>query len=276
MDGAPSIMETPTHADAPEEFSPESDAARSEEIPTEQTTPSDTAAAGEPAPNRIVEAILLSSDTQMSAARIASIMGSGSSKDVRRHIDALNEEYRSRGSSFRIEEIAGGYQILTLPQFNTWLVKLLRVRQETKLTAAAMETLSIVAYKQPCTRAEVESVRGVAAGDMLNKLREMNLVKIVGRAEDLGRPILYGTTKRFLEVFGLPSLEDLPQVEALKLAPKGAGYSGDVQQPGSAAAEIADATAEAVEMAEYTDANSESSSRPLRMNDNAAANDDIE
>ena len=78
-----------------------------------------------------------------------------------------------------------------------------------------MESLAVVAYKQPCTRADVEAVRGVAAGEMLNRLREMNLVKIVGRAEDLGRPMLYGTTKRFLEVFGLASLEDLPQVEAL-------------------------------------------------------------
>lgn len=182
------------------------------------------------APARIVEAILLASDTQLPASKIASIMGVGTAKDVRAHIETLNEEYTERAASFRIEEIAGGYQILTLPIFNTWLTKLLRVRQETKLTTAAMETLSVVAYKQPCTRADVEAIRGVAAGDMLNKLREMNLVKIVGRAEDLGRPILYGTTKRFLEAFGLPSLEDLPQVEALKLAPSSKAASTDSQE----------------------------------------------
>lgn len=276
MDGAPSIMESPTQADSPDEFSPEADAAKSDEFQAEQMTPSVAAVPNDPAPIRIVEAILLSSDTQMSAAKIASIMGGGSSKDVRRHIDALNQEYESRGSSFRIEEIAGGYQILTLPEYNAWLVKLLRVRQETKLTAAAMETLSIVAYKQPCTRAEVEAVRGVAAGDMLNKLREMNLVKIVGRAEDLGRPILYGTTKRFLEVFGLPSLEDLPQVEALKLAPRGAGDSGGAQQPGSATSEVEDASAEAVDSAEHAVDESTEPTKALRFKNNAASSGDAE
>jgi segregation and condensation protein B len=140
----------------------------------------------------------------------------GDGRDVRRHIKSLNARYQEQGSSFRIEEIAGGFRMMTLPAYNRWLVKLLRVRQETKLSAAAMETLAIVAYKQPCTRADIEAIRGVAAGDVLNRLREMNLVKIVGRAEDLGRPMLYGTTKRFLEVFGLPGLEDLPQVEALR------------------------------------------------------------
>jgi len=167
-------------------------------------------------PHRVVEAILLSADTPLPPAKIATILGVGNARDVRKHIEILNAQYADQGLSFRIEHIAGGFQILTLPEFNTWISKLHRVRQETKLSAAAMETLAIVAYKQPCTRADIESVRGVAAGDMLNRLREMNVVKIVGRAEDLGRPLLYGTTKRFLEVFGLPSLDDLPRVEALR------------------------------------------------------------
>lgn len=189
--------------------------------PTGALTPSNGSA--EIVPHRIVEAILMAADTQLPAAKIASIMSVGTAKDVRKHIETLNAQYSEIGAAFRIEEIAGGYQILTQPEYNNWLTKLLRVRQETKLTTAAMETLSVVAYKQPCTRADIEAVRGVAAGDMLNKLREMNLVKIVGRAEELGRPILYGTTRRFLEAFGLPSLEDLPQVEALKLAPAANG-----------------------------------------------------
>lgn len=166
-------------------------------------------------PRRVVEAILFANDSPLPAAKIANILDVGDARDVRKHIDALNEEYEQRGMSFRIEEIAGGYQMLTAPIYNTWLSRLLRVRQETKLSPAAMETLAVVAYKQPVTRAEIESIRGVAAGEMLNRLREVNLVKIVGRAEDLGRPLLYGTTKRFLEVFGLGALEDLPQVEAL-------------------------------------------------------------
>lgn len=166
-------------------------------------------------PERVIEAVLFSADSPLPAAKIASILGVGDAKDVRKHIAELNEQYASLSLSFRIEEIAGGYQMLTLPAYNHWLAKLLRSRQESKLSSAALETLAIVAYKQPCTRADVEAVRGVAVGDMLNRLREMNLVKIVGRAEDLGRPMLYGTTKKFLEVFGLPSLEELPQVEAL-------------------------------------------------------------
>lgn len=167
-------------------------------------------------PLRVVEAVLMAADAPITAQKIANIMGVGTGRDVKKHIEALNEQYDEWDVSFRVEELAGGYQILTQPQFNNWLKKLLRVRAETKLTGAAMETLAIVAYKQPCTRADVEAVRGVAVGEVMNRLRDMNMMKIVGRAEDLGRPILYGTTRRFLEVFGLGSIDDLPQVEALK------------------------------------------------------------
>jgi len=166
-------------------------------------------------PHRVVEAILFSTDTPIPAAKVAVLMGVGDARDVRKHVEHLNEEYASLGMSFRIQEVAGGFQMLTLPAYNPWLKKLLRARQETRLSPAALETLAILAYKQPCTRADVEAIRGVAAGELIGRLRELNLVKIVGRAEDLGRPLLYGTTKRFLEVFGLPSLEELPQVEAL-------------------------------------------------------------
>jgi segregation and condensation protein B len=183
----------------------------------------DSAAICEIQPHRVVEAVLLATDTPLAAGKIAQIVGVGDARDVRKHITTLNAHYEREQLSFRIEEIAGGYQILTLPAYNNWLTKLLRTRDETRLSSAAMETLSIVAYKQPCTRADIEVIRGVAAGDILNRLREMNLVKIVGRAEELGRPMLYGTTKRFLEVFGLASLEDLPQVEALR--------SGNMSEP---------------------------------------------
>ena len=165
----------------------------------------------------VVEAILLATDSPLPAARIAQILGVGDARDVKKHIAALNRRYQETGRSFRIEEIAKGYQILTLPAYNAWLSKVLRARTETKLSPAAMETLAIIAYKQPVLRADIEAIRGVAAGDLINRLREMNLVKIVGRAEVLGRPMLYGTTKKFLEVFGLASLDELPQVEELTL-----------------------------------------------------------
>jgi len=191
-------------------------------------------------PMRVVEAILFASDSPLPPAKIASILGVGDARDVRKHIAALNETYEAAGNAFRIEEIAGGYRMMTLPAYNRWLTKLLRARAETKLTGAAMETLAIVAYKQPCTRADIEAVRGVAAGDILNRLREMNMIKIVGRAEDLGRPLLYGTTKRFLEVFGLAGLDDLPQVDALKGG-------------GSAAPPVQIQPAEAIEQADLID-----------------------
>lgn len=213
MDGGTATMnhaaETPDQPDvAPLD---EADRARNESAPG---SADDTAM--EIQPRQVVEAILFATDSPLPAAKIAKILGVGDAREVRGHIAALNQLYTDMRLSFRIDEIAGGFQMLTLPAFNAWLSKLLRTRDETRLTAAALETLAIVAYKQPVTRADVESIRGVAAGDVLNRLREMNLVKIVGRAEDLGRPMLYGTTKQFLEVFGLASLEELPQVEALR------------------------------------------------------------
>lgn len=188
------------------------------ETPDTDISSIDSAAADMPSiePVRVVEAILFASDSPLPASKIANILGVGDARDVKKHIATLNEQYELSGFSFRIEEIAGGFQMMTLSAYNTWLTKLLRAREETKLSPASLETLAIVAYKQPATRADIETIRGVAAGDMLNRLRELNLVKIVGRAEDLGRPLLYGTTKHFLEVFGLGSLEDLPQVEVLK------------------------------------------------------------
>jgi segregation and condensation protein B len=174
---------------------------------------------GEIDAERIIEAILFASDSPLPAARIAQLVGAGDARAVRRHVDALNQRYDENGNAFRIEEIAGGYQFLTRPQYNTWLSRLRETRRDTKLSPAALETLAIVAYKQPIVKADIEAIRGVAVGEVVNRLREMNLVKIVGRAEELGRPMLYGTTKRFLEVFGLASLDDLPQIEALP-APK--------------------------------------------------------
>jgi segregation and condensation protein B len=165
---------------------------------------------------QVVEAILFAADTPLPLSKIVSLIGVGSARDVRKHINALNDRYDERGAAFRIEVIAGGYQMLTRPEFNTWLRRLKQNRQDSRLSQAAMETLAVVAYKQPVVRADIEAIRGVASGEMLNRLRELGLIKIVGRAEDLGRPMLYGTTKRFLEVFGLSGLEDLPEVEELK------------------------------------------------------------
>lgn len=163
----------------------------------------------------VVEAVLFAADEPLTPGKLADIVGVGSARDIRAHIDKLNEKYQQTNCAFRIEPIAGGFQMLTLPPFNTWLRKLVRVRSETKLSPAALETLAIIAYKQPIMRAEVEAIRGVAAGEIVRQLCEKGVVKIVGRAEELGRPFLYGTTRKFLDVFGLNSLKDLPGDEEL-------------------------------------------------------------
>jgi segregation and condensation protein B len=165
----------------------------------------------------IIEAILFASDEPLSAERLVAIAEfNGGVKQVKQCIETLNQQYADAGRSFRIEEIAGGFQMMTLPEYNNWLRKLLRDRGDNKLTPAALETLAIVAYKQPVIRADVEAIRGVACGEMIRSLMYKGLVKIVGKAEILGRPLLYGTTKKFLEVFGLSTLKDLPKVEELK------------------------------------------------------------
>lgn len=164
----------------------------------------------------VVEAILFAADEPVGLRKLVEIIDAGGVKEVKKHIRSLNKKYSKMGCAFRIEELAGGYQMLTLSAYNPWLSKLIKVRSETKLTAAAMETLAIIAYKQPIMRVEIENIRGVAAGEMIRQLIEKGLVKITGRAEELGRPLLYGTTQKFLDIFGLATLKDLPQPESAK------------------------------------------------------------
>lgn len=164
----------------------------------------------------VVEAVLFASDEPITANRFVNILEVGSVKQVRESVEALNEKYKAANSAFRIDQIAGGYQMMTLDAYNHWLKKLIRVRTENKLTQAALETLAIIAYKQPIIRADVEAIRGVGSGEMIRGLMYKGLVKISGRAEILGRPLLYGTTKKFLDSFGLHTIKDLPKAEELK------------------------------------------------------------
>jgi segregation and condensation protein B len=164
----------------------------------------------------LLEALLLGTHHPLTAGRLAELLELDSTKPLRKAVRALNDQYQAGGRSFRVEQVAGGYQILTLPEFGDALKKLHQREADAKLTKAALETLAIVAYKQPILRADVEAIRGVACGETIRSLMEKHLVKIAGRAELPGRPILYGTTKRFLELFGLNSLKDLPQSAAIK------------------------------------------------------------
>lgn len=166
-----------------------------------------------------VEALLISSDRPLTEARLAAVLGlpsSGAARAVREAVETLNRQYDEQGRSFRAERVAGGWQLLTRAELGELLTRLHAERQQARLSQAALETLAIIAYRQPVMRAEVEAIRGVACGDVLRGLLERRLVKIVGRAEELGRPMLYGTTRTFLDVFGLAGLDDLPALEGVE------------------------------------------------------------
>lgn len=122
----------------------------------------------------------------------------------------LNDELEAAGRPARAEKLAGGYRLMVAPQYGPVVAAFDRNRQSTRLSRASIETLSIIAYRQPITRAQVEAIRGVASGEVLRSLLERKMIAIKGRAEEVGRPILYGTTPQFLEAFGLASLKDLP------------------------------------------------------------------
>ncbi len=168
-----------------------------------------------------VEAILFAAEKPLPAGKLNELGELGGLRNVRRLVEALNRQYERTGRTFRVIEIAGGYQLQTLPEFADVVARLHTSRAEARLSRAALETLAIVAYRQPVLRADVEAIRGVACGEVLRGLMDKDLVRILGRAEEIGRPILYGTTRRFLAVFGLGSLDDLPNAEQLR-APPGA------------------------------------------------------
>lgn len=145
--------------------------------------------------------------------------GSGGVAAIDQAVETLNKAYAATGRSFRIETIAGGYRLMTLPAFAPAVAAFHRSRASAKLSRAAVETLAIIAYKQPITRAHLEAIRGVNCGEVLRSLMDRRLVTIKGRAEELGRPILYGTSKEFLDAFGLASLKDLPSATELQVTP---------------------------------------------------------
>ena len=157
--------------------------------------------------------------TEENSATAGKTSGRGPVVEIRSAVAALNEAYEKAGRSFRIEHVAGGLQVLTLPEFAGDIARLKGVRQQSKLSQAALETLAIIAYRQPILRADLESIRGVACGEVLRGLMDRRLARIAGRAEEVGRPMLYGTTREFLEVFGLANLDDLPQAKELRPTP---------------------------------------------------------
>jgi segregation and condensation protein B len=182
----------------------------------------------------VLEAVLLSVDRPVTAERLAEGLGlvkprgegeeqsldpdelKAATRTVDQAVKILNDQYQETGRSFRIESVAGGYRLMTLPVFAERITEYHKTRMTGKLSRASIETLAIIAYKQPLTRAALEAIRGVSCGEVLRTLMERRLVTVKGRAEELGRPMLYGTTKQFLDQFGLSTIKDLPSLAELK------------------------------------------------------------
>ena len=151
----------------------------------------------------------------LSSRKLGQLAGLEDGTQARTMIRELNEQYDQSGQAFHVKRVAGGYQMLTRPQFARWIERLQTASPRPKLSRSAMETLTIVAYRQPVIKVEIEAIRGVSCGEMLRQLLEAGLIRIAGRSENLGRPYLYGTTREFLESFGLASLRDLPRADQL-------------------------------------------------------------
>lgn len=170
--------------------------------------------------HHIVEAIIFGSDEPLTARQIREILGASDSggprlrvgeEDIVRIIRELNSEYVHARRSFRIIQVAGGFQFATMPEFAEWLGRMVKEKARRKLTQATLETLAVIAYKQPVTKPELEAIRGVNADYAIQKLMERGLITIVGRSVAPGRPLLYGTTADFLKHFGLNDLSELPK-----------------------------------------------------------------
>jgi len=163
-----------------------------------------------------LEAVLFLARQPLPSRKLAKLAKLIDGTEARTLIKTLNHSYDALGRAFRAEEVAGGYQLRTRSQIAPWLRRMAAAPAEIRMSGPAMETLAVVAYRQPVMRAEIEKIRGVQCGEILRQLLERNMVRIAGRADELGRPFLYGTTRNFLEVFGLRSLDELPRASMLR------------------------------------------------------------
>ncbi|MCG8449581.1 MAG: SMC-Scp complex subunit ScpB [Pirellulales bacterium] len=162
-----------------------------------------------------LEAVLFLAREPLSTRKLANLAKLADGTQARTVLKQLGKRLDRRSSALQVVEVARGVQLLTRPQLADWLRRLHGGPEEVRLSAPALETLSVVAYRQPIVRAEIEAIRGVQCGEILRVLMERDLLRIVGRAEELGRPFLYGTTKKFLQVFGLRRLEELPSIDQI-------------------------------------------------------------
>jgi segregation and condensation protein B len=164
-----------------------------------------------------LEGILFIAREPVSSRKLSELAGLADGTEARTLIRYLNERYEQQQRAIRIEQVGGGYQLMTRPVFAQWLRSINHVPAAIRLSQPAMETLAVVAYQQPVMRVEVEAIRGVACGEVLRHLMERDLVRIAGRSEELGRPYLYGTTRKFLEAFGMADIEDIQPIDRIAI-----------------------------------------------------------
>lgn len=181
----------------------------------------------------IIEALIFGSDEPLTLRQLVTIISSAEDSGLRMRITddevlaiirELNLQYVHSGRAFRIIHVAGGYQFATMPAYADWLGKMVKEKAKRKLSQSALETLSVIAYKQPVTKPEIEAIRGVGADYVIGSLLERGLITIVGRAASPGRPLLYGTTQDFLKHFGINDLADLPKPREIEEIMKESGF----------------------------------------------------
>lgn len=165
--------------------------------------------------DQIVEALIFASDSPLPAKKIKDLLELDSVTTVKQAITNINKRYEKSDSALQIIEVADGFQVVTREAYADWIAKLYSSRSSQRLTHRALETLAIIAYKQPITKQEIESIRGVSADHVIRTLIERNLITVTGRQKAPGNPLLYGTTKFFLEIFGIKNLEDLPKLKEI-------------------------------------------------------------
>lgn len=167
---------------------------------------------------QLIEAALFAADRPITAEELQTLEPESALADVRTALDELREHYDFDGHAVEVVELAGGYQVLTRRAFAEAVERAQFAVRTPRLTSAAMETLAVIAYRQPVGRAEIEEIRGVSAGGVLRSLQERGLIEVVGRSEGMGRPLLYGTTATLLELLGLRDIGDLPRTEEFSIA----------------------------------------------------------
>lgn len=163
----------------------------------------------------IIESLLFVSETPLTIIRIQKVLGQADTKEIHEALTALGAEYEDRKGGFLLREVAGGYQIRSRPEYREWIKRLIQPTP-LRLSKAALETLAIIAYKQPAIRSDIEHIRGVDCGGILRMLLERKLIRVLGRKQIPGRPLIYSTTKQFLEVFDLKDLKDLPTPDEIE------------------------------------------------------------